>query len=226
MDRIIPILITIGVIVLGFIIKCVEIINLNKRWEFTCNYRSKFIDLCNDIAQKDHFDQKTYYELTSEVKDMQEELGIDGVYAYAKDNLTGIATRDYQLLVNFLPELRTAVTEKRNSIMAMRLNKSMSDCDDMFIRHMGTLTSRKDAVQKQKWNPFSCFAEGVRAIVFFPILLLFWFGIINKTTSLKVKQNWFIKVFNVSIILVGFVGSIITIVIGWEQFSEIVQTLL
>lgn len=226
MDRIIPILILIGLAVLGFIIKFVEIYDFDKRLTFTKEYRDKFITLCNDIFSNNHFDQAIYYELTAAVKDMQAELGTDGIYAYVQDNLKGVATRNYQALVNFLPELRTAINEKQNSIMAMRLSRSIADCDDMFLRHIGTLTSQIDATRKEAKNPFSCFAEGVRTIISLPILLLKWFGIISSTTSKKLKSNWIVKIISILVTLVGFVGSVITIIIGWNQFVEIMSKIL
>ena len=226
MDRIIPILILIGVGVLGFIIKFVEVYDLDKRLSFTKEYRNNFIALCNDIFSNNHFDQSIYYELTAAVKEMQAELGDDGIYAYVQDNLKGVATRNYQALVNFLPELRTAISEKQNSIMAMRLSQSIADCDDMFVRHIGTLTSQIDTTRKEAKNPFSCFAEGVRTIIALPILLLKWFGIISGTTSMKLKSNWIVKVISISVTLVGFVGSVITIIIGWKQFVEIINKIL
>lgn len=223
MDRIIPIIILIGLAALGFIIKFVEIYDLNKRLTFTKEYRDKFIALCNDIFSSNHFDQAIYYELTADVKDMQAELGADGIYAYVQDSLKGVATRNYQALVNFLPELRTAISEKQNSIMAMRLSKSITDCDDMFVRHIGTLTPQIDATRKEAKNPFSCFAEGVRTIIALPILLLKWFGVISGTTSVRLKSNWIVKVISVFVTLIGFVGSVITIIIGWEQFVEVLK---
>ena len=226
MDRIIPILILIGVGVLGFIIKFVEVYDLDKRLSFTKEYRNKFIALCNDIFSNNHFNQSIYYELTAAVKEMQAELGDEGIYAYVQDNLKGVATRNYQALVNFLPELRTAISEKQNSIMAMRLSQSIADCDDMFVRHIGTLTSQIDTTRKEAKNPFSCFAEGVRTIIALPILLLKWFGIISGTTSMKLKSNWIVKVISIFVTLVGFVGSVITIIIGWKQFVEIINKIL
>lgn len=226
MDRIIPIIVLIGLAALGFIIKFVEIYDLDKRLTFTKEYRDKFITLCNDILSNNYFDQAIYYELTADVKDMQAELGADGIYAYVQDNLKGVATRNYQVLVNFLPELRTAISEKQNSIMAMRLSKSITDCDDMFVRHIGTLTSQIDATRKEAKNPFSCFAEGVRTTIALPILLLKWFGIISSTTTMKLKSNWIVKVISIFVTLIGFVSSVITIIIGGEQFVEIISKIL
>ena len=225
MDRIIPTFIVVCLIVLGYIVKLFEMKDLEERFVFTDEYRKKFITLCNDIITRDYFNQEIYFELTSVVKNMQEELGSDGVYAYAKDNLTGIATKNYQLLVNFLPELRTAVSEKQNSIIAMRLNKSMSDCDDMFIRHMGSLNVQKETVKKQVKNPFSCFSEGIKFIICLPILILNWLGLIGASKSLKIKNNWIIKMLNSFFVIIGFIGSIITIVIGWMQFVQIIKNL-
>ena len=70
---------------------------------------------------------------------MQYELGSDGVYAYVQDNLKGYRTNNYQLLVNFLPETRNVLSNFNNSIMMARYNQEAQDCDDMFIRHLGTL---------------------------------------------------------------------------------------
>ena len=225
MDRIIPFLVVVGVIVLGYIVKIIEIGNLNKRINFTKEYRNKFINLCNDIMTNNYFNPNLYYELTEDVINMQEELGDDGIFAYAQDNLKGVAMKDYQLLVNFLPELRTAIREKENSIMAMRLNQSISGCDDMFVRHMGSLSTQIKATKKQVKNPFSCFAEGIKSIVLLPVFLLKWFGIISDFTTLKIKRNLLVKILNFIVILTGFISSLTTIIIGWDEFAEIICNL-
>ena len=75
---------------------------IRSRYEFTVEYRNKFINFLNELFQKRSFNQQLYYELTGKVKEMQYELGSDGVYAYVKDNLKGYSTSNYQALVKFL----------------------------------------------------------------------------------------------------------------------------
>ena len=124
------IIIIIGIIILGFIMKRIELSDIIKRVEFTNSYRHKFIELINGIMSRNCFNQQLYYELTSDVKSMQYELGSDGIFAYVTDNLRGFSTSNYQLLVNFLPELRNAINERDNGIIMNRINQSAQDCDD------------------------------------------------------------------------------------------------
>lgn len=219
MDKIIPVFILIGIIVFGFVTKLIELNDIIKRTNFTNDYRNKFIELINGITSKKFFDQQLYYELTLDVKSMQYELGSDGI-AHITDNLKGFSSSNYQLLINFLPELRNVLREQDNTIMMYRYNQSAQDCDDMFIRHLGTLSEQEKSIRKNLLNPFSCFADGVKFIVSLPILILHWLGIISGITARKIRHNWFIKLLNIILTLVGFISSLMSIIMGWNDFWE------
>lgn len=222
MDKLIPAFIIIGIIILGFIMKRIELSDIIKRVEFTNSYRHKFIELINGFMSRNCFNQQLYYELTSDVNSMQYELGSDGIFAYVTDNLRGFSTSNYQLLVNFLPELRNAINERDNGIIMNRINQSAQDCDDMFIRHLGTLKEAEKSIRKNLVNPFSCFSDGIKFIVSLPILLLHWFGFISDETTRRAKHNWIIKLLNIIVTLVGFIGSLMSIVMGWNEFWQII----
>lgn len=222
MDKLIPICILIGIIIIGFISKVVELSTIVKRIEFTSNYREKLVKFINKIISEHFFDQSIYCELTSDVKAMQYELGEDGVFAYMKDELKGVAGRNYQLLINFLPETREMVNIRNNSILAERYNKSIHDCDDMFIRHLGTLEHYQQNIRKGLFNPFSSFAEGTKTIILLPIIILSWFGFISTEKTDRAKENAIVKMLNAFVAILGFAATIITIVVGWNDFWDIV----
>lgn len=222
MDKLIPIFIVLGIIILGFIMKLIEVRDIIKRINFTNDYHSKFIKLINEIQSQKKFNQNLYYELTSDVKAMQEELGSDGVYAHVTDNLNGFSATNYQMLINFLPELRNVLNDYSNSVMMIRYDQSAKDCDDMFIRHIGTLNRLEKSYKKNLFNPFSCFSSGMRFIVSLPILILHWFGFISPESTRKAKRNWFIKFLSFIVTLAGFISAIISIFIGWNDFIQIV----
>ena len=138
-----------------------------------------------------------------------------------KDQLKGVAGRNYQLLINFLPETREMVNIN-NSILAERYNKSIHDCDDMFIRHLGTLENQRKNIRKGLFNPFSSFAEGTRTIILLPIILLSWFGFISNEKTYRAKENAIVKLLNAVVTILGFAATIITIVVGWNDFWDIV----
>jgi len=221
MDKLIPICILVVIIIIGFSTKMVDLSTIVKRLEFTSNYREKFVKFINKIVSENIFDQNLYHELTSDVKAMQYELGEDGVFAYMKDQLKGVAGKNYQLLINFLPETREMVNIN-NSILAERYNKSIHDCDDMFIRHLGTLENQRKNIRKGLFNPFSSFAEGTRTIILLPIILLSWFGFISNEKTYRAKENAIVKLLNAVVTILGFASTIITIVVGWNDFWDIV----
>lgn len=226
MDKLIPIGILLGVIIVGFISKFLELGDIRKRYEFTHEYRNKFINFINELFTNRNFNQSVYHYLTAKVKEMQYELGADGVYAYVQDNLKGYATKNYELLVNFLPETRNVIRNQGNIILMERWNQEAQDCDDMFLRHLGSLKLAEEKTKKNIINPFSDFAEGVKLIVSLPVLLLKWFGFISEERSKKIKKNIILKIINFIVTTVGFVSEIMAIVMGWDDFWRLIKTFI
>jgi hypothetical protein len=226
MNKLLPLVILLGVSIIGFVSKLLELSDIRSRYETTAEYRSKFIDFINELFDKQSFNQKLYYELTAKVKEMQCELGTDGVYAYVQDNLKGYRTNNYQLLINFLPETRNMLNYFNNSIMMERYNQEAQDCDDMFVRHLGTLELTEKNQRKSLLNPFADFAEGVKLIITLPILLLKWFGFISKEKSFHIKTNFIIKIINFIVTIVSFVSGVMAIIMGWSEFLQMIKTLI
>lgn len=75
MDKLIHVLVVLGIILCGFISKIVELRRINLRIDFTSDYREKFIKYVNEITTQHNINYDLYYELTSKVKEMQYELG-------------------------------------------------------------------------------------------------------------------------------------------------------
>ncbi|MCC8042748.1 MAG: hypothetical protein LIO69_04455 [Oscillospiraceae bacterium] len=222
MDKVISICSIIVIVIIGFIVKLIRLHSINKRLEFTSDYRNKFIQYVNQIASDHTINQTLYYELTSKVKEMQMELGEDGVFAYMTDNLRGITAKDYQLLLNFLPETREMLG---NSFLAERYTMSINSCDDMFIRHIGSLNSNHSEIRNGIFNPFSNFAEGIKSIILLPFFIFSWCGFITLDSTYKLGQNIIVKILNAVIVILGLIGTIITIVLGWSEFTAIVMKL-
>lgn len=226
MDKLLPATFLFIIVIIGFVYKEVELAHNNERLNFTRDYRNKFITYVNSIVSNHTFDQKLYYELTSDVNKMQYELGADGVYAHLTDNLKGYSVKNYQLLINFLPETRNILNDIDNIIMQNRYMQSIQSCDDMFIRHIGTLNQLDEQIRKNLYNPFSNFAQGIRFFVFLPWLILNWFGFISIETKRKITGNFIIKLLNFLVTIVGFASNIIAIFVGWEPFLLIIKNLI
>ena len=226
MDKLLPATFLFIIVIIGFVYKEVELAHNNERLNFTRDYRNKFITYVNSIVSNHTFDQKLYYELTSDVNKMQYDLGADGVYAHLTDNLKGYSVKNYQLLINFLPETRNILNDIDNIIMQNRYMQSIQSCDDMFIRHIGTLNQLDEQIRKNLYKPFSNFAQGIRFFVSLPWLILNWFGFISIETKRKITGNFIIKLLNFLVTIVGFASNIIAIFVGWEPFLLIIKNLI
>ena len=226
MDKFIPIGILLGIAIIGFVSKFLELGDIHSRYEFTHEYRNKFISFINELFTNRNFNQSVYHELTEKVKEMQYELGADGVYAYVQDNLKGYATNNYELLVNFLPETRNVIRNQGNIILMKRWNQAVQDCDDMFLRHLGTLKLAEEKIKRSLKNPFSDFAEGFTLIISLPMLLLKWFGFISAESSTKIKKNPILKIINFIVTTVSFVSGIMAIVMGWNAFWALIKSFI
>lgn len=223
--RIVPAIIVVLLIVIGHILKRVKIYDYNKRRESTIIFQNNFISMVNAILERRTLDNKLYGLCIHDVDMIQQELGEDGVLSEYIDPLKQVKGRNYQIFMNILPEIRSMISMLDNMIMAERFNQMIGLCDDSLRRHTGNLDRAIDSVKKNLYNPFSCFGEGIRWIIGLPVDILYWLGIIGTTGSYKIKSNGFFKVISNVIVFIGLISSVVTIVLGWDEFKIIIVNL-
>lgn len=222
MDRFLPIVILVAFALVGFVLKRRELNQLSARIDSVTEYRDRFIDLINSAMKNGEIDGLLYIELTEKAVAMQRELGLDGIMAFVIDPLKGISDRNHQMLINFLPEIRTIGQWYDNPLMMERFISCANYCDDMFLRHHGLLEDCYNSKVTSLMNPFSCLAEGVRGVLRLPGNILLWCGFIPEEVNCKLRGNWFVKLLAIIVTTFGLIASGITLVLGWEQFSLII----
>lgn len=225
-NRLIPVLIALALVIMGGIKKRIQNSKIEARIEKTSQYLNKFITLLNEFIKEGTVNSEIYHELISSVDSMQQELGSDGVIALYRDPLAGIQARDYQVLINFLPQIRQTYSGGNMSFMYDRFNQEACTCDDMFRRHIGNLNRKKELNSKGINNPFTCFAEGVKMVLELPVNILNWIGVIGLYGVSKVTSNSIFKLIEKVGIIVTLVAELMAIVLGWEGFIEILSNIL
>lgn len=220
--RIIPILVTLAVIIIGFIAKVINARNISKRREFTISFQNSFIELANGFFKTGRMSNDLYSKCIHDVDAIQAELGYDGIIAGYVDRLHGIKGQNYQLFVNIIPEIREAESMSGNSIMMERVSQLIGTCNDALQRHVGNLDRELDTERKGIFNPFICFREGVRFILGLPVLVLYWSGFVSTRTISAARVSSVFKFISGVITLIGLISSIITILLGWNEVSDII----
>lgn len=79
---------------------------------------------------------------------------------------------------------------------------------------MATYEDIMNGIRGNMKNPLVLLREGVQFFVTLPIMFLYWTGITNYTTSYKWSNNIVVKLLSLGILLIGFISSIITIILG------------
>lgn len=193
---------------------------LGKRVAFVAKYCTKFAD----FATKKEFDGEIYIWLTRKVHAIQTELGPFGVVDYGPP-AAGYMVRNYQAIANLLPEIRRQKTRRSLSGPGETCQEQVAICLDVLTRYVGFLEDSIEESVNEMMNPFIWLREGVRFILFLPVSLLHWIGLIRPHTIGKIVGSTVAKVFSGLVAFLGLLGVIIKIVVSWDAFIKIVTDL-
>lgn len=221
--HVIPAIIVVALIVIGFLIKYRRINSYNKRCDFTTEFNNKFFDFVNETFSSYRIDSNKYSAVIMEVDKIQQELGMDGVINSFYDPLHGMQGRNYQLFMNIMHEIRSAVSARDNIIIMERINQLMGLCEDALKRHIGNLERAIENEKKGLFNPITCLGEGIRWLVGLPVDILCWAGLYSVARSQKIKVSTIFKIISNIIVVIGLISSIVTIALGWDEFLKMLQ---
>lgn len=220
-NRWVPLLIICSAAILGHILSRICIANYERRYIETHEFRNKFIDLVNYYTENCRINQKMYIDSIRKVNVIQAELGDDGVIAEFLDPLKNVRWKNYQLLVNTLPEMKLFASQLDSSIIRQRLQQLFDLCDDAMVKHLGALERKIENESKKLWNPFACFSNGVRWSIGLPFDILCWMGIISEHKKSTLQRKTVFKWIGHIVSLVGLISSIMGITLGWNEFLSL-----
>ncbi|WP_166238498.1 hypothetical protein [Paenibacillus turpanensis] len=210
------------IVVIGVISLFLNIRSLTKEHEEGIEYINTYREYCESIM-KQREDYGLYQKLTMNAPLMQEKVGSLGIAQQWIPPFSQFAYSNFQLIVNLLPEIRRKQGSLGgwNSLMDEEVKAYISTIDEVLLRYLGVLDKRhKYAVNNIK-NPFIWLREGVQFFVQLPISVLYWSGLIRYATYNFLTRNFFIKILNLLIIIIGLASSVVTIVTGYNPFMDI-----
>lgn len=220
--HVIPAVVVLGLAVIGQIIKRKRIAAYNKRAEFTVDFNNKFFDFANEAFTTKRMNSEKYNAVIKDVDKIQEELGMDGVLNGFVDPLKGIQGSNYQLFMNIMPEIRTALSNIGYSPMEERINQLMGLCEDSLRRHIGNLERTIEQEKKGLWNPVTCVGECIRWIVGLPVDILQWAGLYNSNRNRRIKASAIFRILSNLGVIVGLISSIVSVMLGWDEVVTII----
>lgn len=217
MNTIIPWIILILPLVIGYVVLIFELYKKNKKKNEIIEYREILIQFVNDLLENRCFDNKIYFNLTKNVNRIQKALAFDGVITI-HDPLNGSFSNNYQVLINFLPQTREYLLNENNQLWCERFDQLYRFSDDSLIRHIGTIEEDIKCYIKHLINPIYIFVYGVRCIITFPFKLLFLTGVLSDSATERIFNSGIVSVCSVIVSIISVFSDIVSIIIGWDQF--------
>jgi hypothetical protein len=170
-------------------------------------------------------DNESYAWLTHRSSKMQKILGVYGVYERYRPPHAEFQFQNYPVILNILPELRRALEDVvlRRSHLSREYANSLQET---ILRYVGVLEDRESEFLGFIRNPVIGFREGIRIIVALPLSILGWLGALSdRTVSTLISSQGF-GLLTGLISLVSFVSGLMGIMLGWDEFREMLWGLL
>lgn len=199
MDKqIISILVIFIIFMIGFVRTLQSHIELIKDVKFVGEYLDKFNEFVE--TYNSNFDRNLYYWLTKKSPKIQTTLGFFGVSNYQPAFANHIVN-NRQTIINTLPLMRNGTAHEGDINM----------CQESLIRYIGFMEEAFEHSKSDLKNPLKWFQLGAQYIVSLPIRILYWFNLINKNSFNKIMDNYLFKLVSFVAIMLGIIGSLITI---------------
>ena len=213
-----------GVIVMlivGFIKQFFAIRSHIGQHELVSEFLGKFIDWCNGRGQ----DYSLYNWLIKKSETVQVALGQTGLMNVRKP-FENRYHADMPIILNFIPEIHNEFSNDptyRGSISQSNLSFSIQSVDGCLRRFLGTKATVIGNEQKRLWNPFVWFGGGIRWLLEIPLILLSESGGLSNRRRTAIVKGRIFSFFSGSVSLAAFVGTVMSIILGWDKCVEIVK---
>jgi hypothetical protein len=117
-----------------------------------------------------------------------------------------------------IPDLDRIIKE---TILQDQARQYVKTIHESLLRHLGVTEELLEEKYKEIKNPIIWLREGTRFVLSFPIRVLEWFGIFSEGIAYRLYSNLVVTKISGVIAFIGLFSGILTIVVGWEEFSNI-----
>lgn len=200
-------------ILLGKYTHLEKIRDLENKLNFLSDYRNKFVDMANEFINNDNLNKELYYELIENSNKAQRLLGETGSVTY-KAPFSNLIHYNYKIVLNTIPQFKTGNID----------HFEITSADDSLVRQCGILKEILQSLVSEN-NINMWFQIGSREILYFPLRLLSFTGILSFSKLENITTSNMFKVINGIVWLLALLGTVITIFTGWEPLIKILDSL-
>jgi len=133
---------------------------------------------------------------------------------------------DTPIILNFIPTIQSEfqdTTRHRGSISQTNLGFMVRSVEECLRRFIGTDETRISRERRRFYNPLVWFGGGIRWILEIPLILLSESGGLSSRRRTAIVKGRIFSFFSGSVSIAAFVGTVMSIILGWDKCVEIVK---
>jgi uncharacterized membrane protein len=222
MDKIIAIVASITLLIIGLVRIFRDIKFIQKKMEFAHEFHTKL----GEYLKSQGKDFQTYSWLIQRSPKFQKEMGFYGTVASYSPPFSNYAINNYPIILNIIPEVRKEFDDVSPIGDRRLLREYAALLNESILRYVGDLTDDLEIAQKKIKNPVIWLTEGVSWVLLLPFSILNWIGLMSEAIINGIAHNPLFKIVAGIVTLLGFLSTVMTIVIGWNSFLQSLKTFL
>ncbi|TGM95976.1 hypothetical protein [Leptospira yasudae] len=186
---------------------------LRKKLNFTIEFHNTFAKITKSKDEKEF--NECFVFLSKRMSKLTSELGSKGFITY-KPAFANYVHTNYQIVPNTLSMITSGRAEATD----------INFCSQLFLQHIGMLEEALEISTTKLFNPIQWIITGVNYFLALPLSLLSEFNLLSGRIYQAIINSLIFKVVSGLTGICALLSSIITIVIGWNEFQKLIQTFL
>ena len=185
--------------------------------------RNEVEEFANTFARyvtSDSSDLQAYGWLIERSYVIQGLLGPIGIMATFIAPYRTHVVHNYDIVLNGLPAMR------RDFERGISRSDYQPLIGEALVRYLGFSADMIHKRQRELKSPLAWLREGVGALLLVPVWLLHSLGVVSITSTRSIAGSALFRVISGIVALVGLAGSLITILLGWDQTIAFVRHLV
>lgn len=207
-------ILTSALVLIPIIIAIISRLLLFKKIRSNLNFTYEFNNNFNDYLESNGRNNNSYIFLVKNSNQMQNLLGNQGYMIMQQPFNRGVINH-YAVIINGISQIRSYLSESILRDQAFQLAQYVSDS---LIRVIGDNEKLDSETRTNIKNPFILYKIGWEFIISIPLHILKWFGILSNNIFLLLIHSFIFKILAGVITLIGFISSIMTLILGYEDF--------
>ncbi len=218
MDKTVAILIGIVLLIIGRIRISYKIKGVQEKIKSSDEFLARVKDYLNSLGK----DQKTYSWLIQMSHQFQLEMGFYGVIPSFYHHSSKTSIPNYQIIINGIPELRRMFDNQDYPADKSALKDFGISLIDSILRHRGELLTDLYVIEKGLKNPIVWLTQGVSWVLLLIPSFLEQIGLLSEAKFSSLEKSPLVKLVSGVVSLIELTGTIMTIIMGWDAFVEVV----